>query len=384
VLRVTPGESRSVTLYALQQPGVGLVTPSTGAAVELRLADLAGAQVGAPFVASGTAGGDWTALVAFPTITASYSLVALVTLSGRQSPAAVESVSVGPLLGTRGTTRRELRRAIGDELTGGLRILRCTAASDTSTPSTFRDDVNLIGADDFYKAAWLWVSRGAEPNLADAERFVVGSTFGGRSVTVDPPYPAAFAVGDEAELWSMRGAKGIRPQAVHRAIDRYIALAAETGGFPISATVTAAFDASLGTLPIPPGFQTIHEVQAQSPNGSGWSSIEQAGGPGEGGWWCYGGDGVVTLTGSCRSTASGRAMRLFGTQGPDPLASDDDRTQANAEYIVRACVAALIRGALDRDPLNERKIGLYENEAKALLQIGVPIIPPGSVWVVAG
>ena len=72
------------------------------------------------------------------------------------------------------------------------------------------------------------------------------------------------------------------------------------------------------------------------------------------------------------------------TATPDPLESDEDRTQVDPECIARGAVARLLRGALDRDPLNERKIGLYENESKRLMEASVPVLPAGSVWVVAG
>lgn len=379
MLPIPPGAARAFTLYDLQEPGVGPITAS--ATVTFVLKSAAGTTVASEVAASGGSD-DWTATLTMPTTAGRYTLEAQVDYGGVVSTPVVQWVQVGATLGVRGTTLRDLRRDVGDELNPtGVTVLVCTQASTPPGPyTTFKDENNLFEADGHFVTQVALVSRGHDLNTRRTP-FVTGSSFASRSLTLDPALPAPFAVGDEVELWGQRGAKGFRPDLVERAINRAIRLAGDQDGVPLSAVVAADFDPDSPTITLPDVFDTVHEVQFLRDSAVSWVGVPHAETATSGGWWAAGADGAITVQGGYARDAEGGQIRVFGRGQPDELTDDDERTEVDRQYVVATACANLLRGGLGKDPLYERKVGLYERKADALRLQATPFPPPGSVRV---
>lgn len=281
---------------------------------------------------------------------------------------------------TNGMTRRDLRRAIMQEI-GDLTVTTATAASGSSQ---WTDVDNLsFGDSGRYAGRELFVTRGTVNNIGQL-RAIAGSN-GQGTINLMRSLPDSVQIGDEAEIVNTYGG-GIRIQQVHDAINTSIIRARVE--IPIAATIEGAFDTATRSVTIPPEFVTIHAVQAVYPDDEathGWRDIRKAQGLGADGWSVERATGTLYIGGYTGTVLADATIRIFGFGHPPPMTSDDDISPVDAEWLIEDVTAKLllraIGGARSITPEWERK-GFYRdqkaNDIRDLVRVRRP---PNSVRV---
>lgn len=368
--RVLPGETRTVCLFDLSEPGVGPVTAD--AVVSFVLQDASGSVVAGP-VTGAASGNDWCAVVTAPSTSGTYTLLASATYGGTTSEM-VDTWEVRARLARLGTTRGELRQSIGHRL-GDLVELQATKASTDG--GAFYDAISLRRSDNQYASRDAYCARGAAANQG-LTRIVQGSSQQSQSLTLQPPFPAPFALGDRLELTNDRG-EGWLIAEYHRAIDDALRTAGGMGGVPLAAIITATFDATTPLLTLPDGFDALWGVEYRDQAGE-WHLLQPAPRWGSGGWRTAGG-GQIELLGQGRYLADGQQIRVRGYGRHDPLGDDDEATQVNAEWLVVECCRLLLLQGIRRDPDRDRLIPLIDKQASELRPQAVPLRKPGTVSI---
>lgn len=264
-----------------------------------------------------------------------------------------------------GMTRRELRRAVLEEL-GDLVITTATAA----TGSSQWEDVDTLADGDStrYAGRDLYVTGGTPNNLGQIRK-VQGSSSDGR-LQLTRSLPESVAIGDEAEIVNTLG-MGITIPRVHRAID--IAIMEAQVDVQITATIGTAFDSATRSFDIPAAFTAVDGVYANYTSDLDTQSVRKiphAKDRGANGWWVDVANRSVYIGGLHGTLLNGATITLHGWGRPQPIAHDDDVCPVNAEWLLARVKASLllrpIGGGRSVTPEWERQGYFYEQQAERL------------------
>jgi hypothetical protein len=229
------------------------------------------------------------------------------------------------------TTLREIRQLIGDK-TGDLLVLRAT--HDAENVSSFRDITHLADRGDRAPSIvtkLLYLSDGQELNKGH-EAAVTDYASYTRTLTFQPDAPVPPVAGDIAELWSVSERIG-SISALHRLINFSIAQVADLAGSEVYAP-DQTFNQRTGILTIPAEWAEF--------GGADWTETNGYVRPVRNRWLRVNpGRRTVEIWGTGADRASQRSVALFGYPRCQPLLSDDDTTEVNAEWIVEAVAEAI-------------------------------------------
>lgn len=259
--------------------------------------------------------------------------------------------------------RRTLRRRVLHEL-GDLRLLTATDAGD---PTTFIDTVNLWGEPGHYAGRLAYVSGGTPANLGQM-RQVKGSSQQAMSLTLVAPLPAATAAGDEIELVNTFG-MGWTFENIHHAINATIDEARDAALVPLTADSAEAFDQDGDrTVAIPAEWAGVERVQVIDETSGHLINVRRAGVIGANGWAINHADRTLLINGEQARAAHNRIVRLYGYGYPPPLATDDDETGVDPEWLFhRVCSRMLLNTVRSRQGADWTGQGLWHaDEAKSL------------------
>jgi hypothetical protein len=139
---------------------------------------------------------------------------------------------------------------------------------------------------------------------------------------------------------------------------------------PITATVTAVFDRSLGYVTLPATITTgIIDLEYETPFGD-WTSVDRASNRGAPGYWVTRGSGQLVIGGSYwLGNMDGMNLRVVGYGTGTPLTTDASTTTINKEFLIWETCYRLALAGLERSPeLNRTRLQLFEREAKIARQ----------------
>lgn len=256
------------------------------------------------------------------------------------------------------TTLAQLRRDTA-ELLGDLLVLLATTSGSTTTFT----DVHNLARTQGSMTNWIGVVTAAadSANLGREVR-LIGPDQALRTVTLDPPLPAATALGDVLEVYFHRGT-GWRPSDYRRAINR--AIRSVQGNHLADIQGSAApFDRGVGTIAIPAEWRGVYGVEVEGSDGV-WRDLEprlwdlriSATGP------------VITILEEARYRLGTRNVRLLGATEPPELVLDSDATTVDSDYLVNMAAAELLMAGSHRqtDRDTERTVMFFEQRANARL-----------------
>lgn len=370
-LKYLPGESPSICLYDLIDPGAGPM--SSGVTVTLRLIDAADAQAVAPVTASLSGTSDWCATLTMPQALGSYRLEAAITPDGGDTRYQHEDVTVGPRYDVGAWSLRDLRRRVGRAL-GDLRTCRATAATAAGTFTAAND---LLLPNNAYMGRYAHGAVCAAANRGKS-RFVIASAQTTATITFGNAFPAAFAVGDQLDLTNERGI-GWLPEDYHDAINTAIRDAGDMGGVPLGATITSAFDGDAGRAALPSAFGWVHAVEYRTATDAAWLPVARAADVRGPGWFVA--DRYLELGATHAALADGGSVRVLGAGTPDTLEDEDDRTLVNAEWVEAYALKRLLLAGRRMDPERERLFGWADRESTRLKAQAVPLLDGEAVEV---
>jgi hypothetical protein len=256
-----------------------------------------------------------------------------------------------PVVSTSGSSRQELRRMIGRRLPGEqFTALTATGGSTTD----FKDTENAQGPNDAYKGSELYIVSGSALNVGKTRRVQSSNQMLGQ-LNWGTPLPAAIGVGDNAELWNVRGV-GTTAVQVNDAINDAIMMARKHAWMPIEANVSLAFDQDSPTVTLPgtitKGFFGLDFQDWQYPDK--WHEIDGGGEFPRVGWWYDRGAGKIVIGGYWANAANGRTLRVRGYGFPAVLNADTDTTSIDPEWIVTEAVRILLQKNVMKNADNER------------------------------
>jgi hypothetical protein len=229
------------------------------------------------------------------------------------------------------TSLRTLRQLVGDK-TGDVLVLKAT--HDSENVSSFRDITHLADRGDrapsivtklIYFSDGQELNKGHEAAVQDYASYT-------RTLTFQPDAPVPPVVGDVAELWSVSeriGSIGALTRLINYSILQVADLAATEVYAP-----DQTFSARLGTLPIPAEWAEFGGGDWTETNGyvrqlrSRWLRVNP-------------GRRTVQIWGAAADQANNRAVALFGYPRCQPLLSDDDATEVDAQWIVESVAEAV-------------------------------------------
>lgn len=261
-----------------------------------------------------------------------------------------------------GTSLRELRRAVGRQLSD-ITVLTATA---TGSDTKLYDEINLTAGDDLWRGADLYFVSGTAGNIGQLRRSSQSSR-SEKSISWAVSLPAATAIGDVCEVWNQRSI-GFNPIDVNAAINDVISIKATPAfNVPMTATAAADFDKDVGDVTVPTTMSRIFMVEYQEETTDRWRAIPRASSPNGYGYYVNRGLGSVSIHGSdLVYAADDRPIRFRGYGKLEALASDTDETDLFAEWIIYEAVATLLFQAASRDPDRERHYGPMASRADAL------------------
>lgn len=232
------------------------------------------------------------------------------------------------------STRRELRRLIGD-VTGDLLLLTATSAGTTST---FSDTARLADRGDRAPSVvnrLLYFGEGTSANIGH-EAAVTDFASSTRTLTFQPSAPSSVAQSDVIELWSATERIG-SISAIHRLINYAIKQVEDMAGLEEYNTA-ATFDARTGLLTIPATWCEIGGAEWTDRSGyvreipSRWLKARPAG-------------RKLEIVGRGATRAHRRSVRLYGYPRCTALTTDTDATTGttpvDAAWIVESVAEAL-------------------------------------------
>jgi hypothetical protein len=281
-----------------------------------------------------------------PTVQGSYYLAVKYTLSSPDRTfeedwiVSAALVSTATVVGDMGTTRKELRRAIADEL-GELLIVTATSASPSNLQ--FVDAINLVGPDNKHAGRRFMATAGTGANLL-RERVVVASSRTGTSLELSLALPEIPQTGDEAELLNDKG-QGWSFALIHRLINKNIRDSGSLHRAELMATLGIPFAASSyadATVTLPAEFREIYALEYLD-DSSQWRTLDLQGPRDRGGYRVNGVGGVLTVSGNSVSSLVGKQLRAWGYGVPSILSADADVTSVSADWLVQRVVAQLLR-----------------------------------------
>jgi hypothetical protein len=264
------------------------------------------------------------------------------------------------------TTRRQIRQDVGTQL--GDMIVSVATAEGTTT--SFTDANTLVLPTNEYKGRTIWFSDGTASNLEASRKINASAT---SSVSWAVALPAVPAIGDEAELWNLRGT-GWEPQEInrlisiaHREAQEHLPIEAESDEF--------TWDADDPFLNIPENMIAVTGVHWQEPNTENWRTLPMAKRIGAHGYRVIRHNRTIEILGYPQYALDTRTMVIQGYQRESDLEDDTDETAVNREYLVArvcelACSALLMRSpeaGLLRD-----KLQMYRQESQVKRTMAIP------------
>lgn len=271
-----------------------------------------------------------------------------------------------------GTTRRDIVEGVLDTL-GDLRVL---SATRDGSDVTFFDDASLNGEPGAYTGREVLFVSGTADNIGEI-RYVTGSA--NRAIGFGVSLPDSTATGDECWMVNTRGV-GYRFHDVYRAINQSIRDVRERG--PVPTSVDSSTYASGDSIAIPPEFVTVENLQWQDEHDeSRWRVVPAARRPNGTGWWVDRFSRTVVVAGSWDESLDGRTVKLWGLAEPTELHDDDDETEVNSAWLVKAAAGIISRGRFMRSPTpeTERTAASVTQEAWGLRSYTVTRRGPFSV-----
>ncbi len=241
------------------------------------------------------------------------------------------------------TTRAQLRRDIGDQL-GQMRACTATAAGTTTT---FTDLERLATEDGHLVDRIAYVVSGTAANVSQQRRVSTNTKSTG-TITLARALPAATAIGDVLELWNERGT-GVHPDEVHRAIDRVIVSATESGATPVASTPTTFAELPIA---IPADWTYFYGVEWEDTDDR-WRVVPPAD------LSVDASDRTVALRGTAYDLAITARIRLHGGTVGGVLATDAATTGVDRAWIVARCCHELLYATAHRlaDPVSAERRG---------------------------
>lgn len=240
------------------------------------------------------------------------------------------------------TTRKLIRREIGRELRD-CDIVVATGGTDT----IFIDPDKLNSPSNAYKGRTIYFTGGSVDNIG-LVRAVTASSPSTRSVEWTTALPATVTADDEAELWGRHG-QGFTPWEVNDVIRNVHLDGCYNFFVPVSANVSAAFDAESKTITIPATFtKGIYRLQyLPDSDYTTWDDVDPATDPGGSGWWVERGLRTISIGGSHWLDAlDGTTLRLHGYGVEAELDDDADTTGLNKEWIVTESMRRLVSSSM--------------------------------------
>lgn len=253
---------------------------------------------------------------------------------------------------TGGTTLRQLRRSVFNEL-GGIVVLSATR----QTPGDrFTDVDNLTNQAGSYAGRQVYATVGNEHNVGQF-RTVTQSN---REATLQfsRSFPQPFSVGDEVEMVNPRGL-GVTIEEVHAAIND----ALRTAGPTVRATHEATADSE--EIPIPDDWVAIDSAQYADPR-SGWRDLRKAARPGKAGWAVDRARRTIVISQHFGRKTHGLPLRFTGYVQAAPLREEDDVTDVDFEWLVTEAASSILLRSMggSRSVLPE-----WERKGNLLLQV---------------
>lgn len=260
------------------------------------------------------------------------------------------------------TTLKALRRKVGKRIPGEQLVVLTATGGDTTS---FRDSRNLPGPNDAYKGADLYFVTGSNAG----EQLRIQSSAQATNQLNWSTAATAVVVGDEAELWNLRGI-GVNAIQVNDAINDAIASLAKNVWIPVSATIADDFDQDTPTVAIPATLtRGVYSVDWQDSVQDGiWQQIDGGGEVPRYGWWYDAANAVIQIDGTWRSAIHGRTIRVLGYGGTDTLDADTDTTPIDSEALVTEAVANLLVANSSRNADFER----FQQRADAMAAVRRP------------
>ena len=220
-----------------------------------------------------------------------------------------------------GTTLGQLRRDVG-RLSGDLLVLKATAASDGTTVT---DAVRVALEPAGLKGRQiLCVAAAQSANVGWLAR-IASSDKAARTVTPDPPFPAAVAVGDEFETYNSH-TQGFTVEEIDDCIGMAIDDVKSVAVQPVRVQLTTPYSSTTGHLTAPAGIDLLAGVEWLDDE-SLWQEVPGAG------WTATEFSPDVRLDPWHSGWLDTRTLRLVGYAEPDRLEDDDEETTIDPEFL---------------------------------------------------
>jgi hypothetical protein len=276
-----------------------------------------------------------------------------------ESAATVTSAVIA--LGGVTTTLAQLREDVARELGDCLELVATEDASNV----TLKDARRIQLASNAYAGREAYFASGTPANVGEW-RFVTSSDPSSHTINFDPELPADTTAGDRVLLFNERG-RGFSKVEYDSAINRAIRFARNYALIDQMATLVDPFDAGNPVLTIPSSFLYVSSVEYLDGDDL-WQETRRASSPTSEGWFLLPGR-AIRLTGNDALATDGATIRVIGQGSPAELASDDDETAVDAEWLVMQAAAYLDRAGIDRSKNRdrERTMQYRQNLANELL-----------------
>ncbi len=286
----------------------------------------------------------------------------------------IEVTSLYAPAGT-GTTRAELRRIIANQLGDFYPVV----VTQAGTTNNMFDNYNLAGETNKFKGMQLLITGGTYANIGQITTVALSDEVS-RSISFEPPLPAATQAGDTAELYNFKS-RGSTIQQYNQAINTAIMQAREQHAvIPYTHTVTGSFVRTNPYIEIPAYFTHIAAVDALDARGAtvrlkaGDTMVDRF-------------SRSIEVHRRGVNSLHGLSVRLRGYVSPNLLNSDTDRTNLDAEWLLNEVKAQLLeRRMAAGEPVGQQdRLFLQErNEASAKRAVILTRVAPNTIRLVGG